>query len=161
MKKFRKGFTLVELLIVIGIMGTLSSLAMIAGQEASDAAKATNIADGLEKVAIAAMAYYADNSETIDVSGATTKDVVDGANAYLKVAVVEDKDIAEGKYAIGLSKENDKAATWMVAYKLAKTDGNVGKVLKNKTKRMGLKSNGEGNTVQDYDGGSLVYMIIR
>ena len=160
MKKFRKGFTLVELLIVIGIMGTLSSLAMIAGQEASDAAKATNIADGLEKVAIAAMAYYADNAEIIDVNGATTKDVVDGANAYLKVAVVEDKDIAEGKYAIGLYGEGS-TAKWMVAYKLAKTDGNVGKVLKNKTKRMGLKSNGEGNTIQDYDGGSLVYMIIR
>ena len=158
MKSFRKGFTLVELLIVIGIMGTLSSLAMIAGQEASDAAKATNIADGLEKVAIAAMAYYADNSEIIDVNGATTKDVVDGANAYLKVAVVEGRLLQEGKYAIGLSGEDDKAATWWVAYQLAKTDGNVGKVLKNKTKRMGLTTDINGS---DYNGEARVCMKIR
>ena len=138
-------------------MGTLSSLAMIAGQEASDAAKATNIADGLEKVAIAAMAYYADNAEIIDVNGATTKDVVDGANAYLKVAVVEGQFLQEGKYAIAVFGEGS-TATWWVAYQLAKTDGNVGKVLKNKTKRMGLTTDINGS---DYNGEARVCMKIR
>ena len=156
----RKGFTLVELLIVIGVMGTLSALAMTAGQEATDAAKATNIADGLEKASIAMMAYYADNSDTIDVSGAKVADVVTGANAYLKVALVTNSAIAEGKYAVALSKEDDKAATWWVGYKLAKTDGNVGKVLQNKKTRMGLRKAITSKT-DDYDGTALVYMQVR
>ncbi len=159
MKKFRKGFTLVELLIVIGIMGTLSSLAMVAGQEASDAAKATNIADGLGKASIAAMAYYADNSDTIDVSGAKVADVVAGANAYLKVTLVATTP-AEGQYAIALSAEDDKTATWWVAYKLAKTDSNVGKVLMNKKTRMELKKAMTGDNTE-YDGTAIVYMQIR
>ena len=172
MKKFRKGFTLVELLIVIGIMGTLSSLAMIAGQEASDAAKATNIADGLEKVSIAMMSYYADNNETIDVSGAKTEDVVAGANAYLKTKVVAQNELAEGRYAVVLSAESNKSATWWVAYKLAKTDGNVGKVLANKSTRMLLKNRAvavEGDEEQGIDaapinpyaGSDTVYMQVR
>ena len=159
MKRTHKGFTLVELLIVIGIMGTLSSLAMIAGQEASDAAKATNIADGLEKASVAMMSYYADNNETIDVSGAKVDDVVAGANAYLKVELIATTP-TEGKYAVILSAEDDKTATWWVAYKLAKTDGKVGKVLMNKKTRMGLKKAMTGENTE-YDGTEIVYMQVR
>ena len=143
---------------------------MIAGQEASDAAKATNIADGLEKVSIAMMSYYADNNETIDVSGAKTADVVAGANAYLKTKVVEEP--TEGKYAVVLSAESNKSATWWVAYKLAKTDGNVGKVLANKSTRMLLKDKAvaveenedegiDADPINPYTGGDTVYMQVR
>ena len=92
MKRMRKGFTLLELLVVIGVMGILSSVAMIAGQQATDAARATTIAEGLEKAAAAMMMYYADNAEIIAKEGigtstkVTVADLRTGTNAYLKTA---------------------------------------------------------------------------
>ena len=79
MKKFRKGFTLLELLVVIGVMGLMSSLAMVGGQQATDAARATNIADNLEKAATAMMMFYADQADTINTSGVTAANLAKGA----------------------------------------------------------------------------------
>ena len=94
MKRTRKGFTLLELLVVIGVMGILSSTAMIAGQQATDGARATTIAEGLEKAASAMMMYYADNAEVIAVEGVaaeatvTEAKLVTGTNAYLKTTML-------------------------------------------------------------------------
>ena len=92
MRKMRKGFTLLELLVVIGVMGLMSSMAMIGGQQATDAARATNIADNLEKAASAMMMYYSDNADNIAVNGIVTEaadgkiakaDLLAGTQAYL------------------------------------------------------------------------------
>ena len=111
MRKMRKGFTLIELLVVIAVMGILGTMAMVSGQEATDAARANNIADGLEKAAAAMMMYYSDNADIINTKGTTIDAVRTGANAYLKTKLVADS--AAGQYSVFITQEaapNDKDA---------------------------------------------------
>ena len=66
MKKFvsrRKGFTLVELLIVIVVIGILSAMMMLSSSEAVSSAKATAIVSDLRNLKTAALAYFADNAD--------------------------------------------------------------------------------------------------
>ena len=179
MKKLRKGFTLLELLVVIGVMGILSSTAMMAGQQATDAARATNIADGLEKGAAAMMMYYADNAKEIAVSGAEVADIVAGANRYLKSgAGLKADDTTAGEYFVVV---NESDATWWIGYKIPANDvAGVGAILINKVARMELTSSTETTTEEvdddnnadtpkvtvqvpaaDYAGGDTVYMRVR
>ena len=155
MKKMRKGFTLLELLVVIGVMGILSSLAMIGGQEATNAARATNIADGLEKAASAMMMYYADNADSINESGTTAEKVKDGANAYLKTKLVAATEESKaGKYWVVLSEESAAGASWYVVYKFLDTDTALQKIIANKATRMDLYQVNDSGAVQTaaYDG---------
>ncbi len=57
----RKGFTLVELLIVIVVIGILSAMMMISSTEAVSSAKAANIIGNMRALKTAALAYYVDN----------------------------------------------------------------------------------------------------
>ena len=59
----RKGFTLVELLIVIVVIGILSAMMMISSSEAVASAKATNIVANLRAMQVAALSYYEEHSE--------------------------------------------------------------------------------------------------
>ena len=180
MKRTRKGFTLLELLVVIGVMGIMSSLAMVGGQQATDAARATNIADGLEKAASAMMMYYADNADEINKSGTTAADVIKGANAYLKTTLVDTAETDKaGRYSVELSAANDPKAKWYVTYTFLDTDGSLKAILANKATRMQLKDKAadvpaveanedEGIDAQDaqpvaaYDGSTnVVYMLVR
>ncbi len=113
MRKMRKGFTLIELLVVIAVMGILGTMAMISGQEATDAARANNIADGLEKAAAAMMMYYSDNADSINENGTTADAVTTGANAYLKTKLVATS--AEGKYSVSIV-GTGSAAKWYAQY---------------------------------------------
>lgn len=167
MKTTRKGFTLVELLIVIGIMGILGGMAMIGGQEATDAAKATNIADNLEKASIAMMSYYADNSTAIDKNGAKIADVKKGAQAYLKSNMLTEgtagtASTTKGDYSVVLVTEDDATAKWFVAYTLfdQEANGNVAKILENKATRLQLKKDATASPAA-YDGGATVFMLVR
>ena len=166
MKKFRKGFTLLELLVVIGVMGILSSTAMIAGQQTTNAARATTIADNLEKAASAMMMYYSDNAETIDKNGDTVANIVAGANAYLKTADALQTSATPGKYSVTVVGE-DASAKWWIGYTFLGTDGSLKTMIANKAKRMGLKStttieeNKTIDDVADYTEGATVYMLVR
>ncbi len=57
----RRGFTLVELLIVIVVIGVLSAMMLLSSTEASSSAKAAKIISDLTNLKTAALAYYADN----------------------------------------------------------------------------------------------------
>ena len=129
MKITRKGFTLVELLIVMGIMGILGAMGMIGGQQASDAARATAIADNMEKAAAAMQAYYIDNSATINVSGTTAEKVAKGASAYLSETLVDASTIsnlAAGKYGVVLT-DDTANANWYLVYKLVANEAADGR----------------------------------
>ena len=59
-----KGFTLVELLIVIVVIGILSAMMMLSSSEAVSSAKATAIISDLRNLKTAALAYFADHADT-------------------------------------------------------------------------------------------------
>ena len=178
MRKMHKGFTLLELLVVIGVMGIMGSMAMIAGQQATDAARANNIADGLEKAASAMMMYYGDNSDIIAVEGIGTDttikiaDLVKGASAYLKrTGSDEDEDMLiastetnkVGKYYIDVQ-GTAPAQEWWIVYTIPDTDtAGIGPILANKANRMGLKTATKNGAVYGADGsyGATVAMKVR
>ena len=64
-KKLRKskGFTLVELLIVIIIIGILAGMMMLATGSATDKAEATKIVSNMRNIKAAAIMYYADKGQ--------------------------------------------------------------------------------------------------
>ena len=176
MKKFRKGFTLLELLVVIGVMGILGATGMVAGQEATNAARATTIADGLEKAATAMMMYYSDNAQIIAEKGIVVAEggsaaavVATGASAYLKADDALDSTATpvKGKYCVVVSAAADPEAKWWVGYTFLDADTSLKAMIANKAKRMGLKSTttiAEGKTIDDvadYKDEATVFMLVR
>ena len=62
--KNHKGFSLVELVIVMAVIGILSSMFMLSSSESISNANANNIITNLRNFSMAAMAYYTDNIDT-------------------------------------------------------------------------------------------------
>ena len=70
MKDFnRKGFTLVELLIVIVVIGVLSTMMMLSSTEAVSSAKAATIISDMRNLKTAALEFYADNMSALTKDG--------------------------------------------------------------------------------------------
>lgn len=63
--KKREGFTLVELLIVIVVIGILSAMMMLSSTEAVSSARANNIISNLRNLKTAALAFYVDSLDKI------------------------------------------------------------------------------------------------
>jgi general secretion pathway protein G len=89
-----KGFTLVELLIVIVIIGILSATIMVSTHSATDKAEAAKIVSDLKNIQAASVMYYSDN-ETWPSNDVTV------LNDYMASELK-----ADGSYA--LSEENGK-----------------------------------------------------
>lgn len=70
----REGFTLVELLIVIVVIGILSAMMMLSSTEAVTSAKASNIVSNLRNLKTAALAMYIDSMDQFDSGKARIKD---------------------------------------------------------------------------------------
>ena len=65
----RQGFTLVELLIVIVVIGVLSAMMMLSSTEAVSSARAADIISDLRNLKTAALAWYADNLDYVEKTG--------------------------------------------------------------------------------------------
>ncbi len=158
----RKGFTLVELLIVIVVIGVLSAMMMLSSTEAVSSAKAADIVSDLRNLKTAALSYYADNldtAETVDVTTDTVK------IAIIKYLGETDKDTSKVKN-YKFAKGNPTTTEWYVYYD--GVDTNVRPKLASRAASTGLLKDAKQSTTSSgkttantYDGGEDVYMFIR
>ena len=69
----KRGFTLVELLIVIVVIGVLSAMMMLSSTEAVSSARANNIISNLRNLKTAALSFYTDNMNALVVNSNGTQ----------------------------------------------------------------------------------------
>lgn len=125
--KKSKGFTLVELLIVIIIIGILAGMMMLATGSATDKANATKIVSNLRNVKAATIMYYADHNEwpAENVQANSSSDIT----KYLDQSVSNDYKYvsSDGKLWIQASTQSDgikKILTSMASNSSISVDGN-------------------------------------
>ena len=154
MRITRKGFTLVELLIVIGIIGVLGAMGLIGGKEANNIATATKIVEDFHIISAAMDMYYADNKSEIDKDGGTT---IDGAKIATSIESYIKKDSSKivgtaqkvGQFLITVVAATDeKSLQWWLSYLLEDGEGDIAKILANKAKQENFKK--DNTSDEDY-----------
>ena len=164
----RRGFTLAEMLIVIAVIGVLSSMMMVARSESVKTSKAGNIIATLQNFASAAMTFYTDSMDHFtktpnDPSNLKTyvmKYMYNGGNS------VQDKD----SYTV-LNNWDNNISTWWAGYNVGSDSDSTGlkERLKNRADSANLKgSNAIGtaptksdSTYPKYNGDPAVWLMIR
>ena len=132
-KKMRKrGFTLLELLIVLVVIGILGITMMIAGEQIYDSARATEVINNLKMWRNAALAFYADNLEECSKSDFNfgAQGVRERVIKYLNVNKKYLDEIANEKQTkIQYKTAQGKDGTWYIWYNVGrgagKVDGNI------------------------------------
>ena len=76
MKRSRKGFTLVELLIVVAILGALAAVMTMSSGSSIAKARATAIANNLRICTAGAQVYYLQSGDTTEIASVKTSDVL-------------------------------------------------------------------------------------
>ena len=94
----RKGFTLVELLIVIVVIGILSAMMMLSSTEAVTSARASNIVSNLRNLKTAALSLYTDNLDKADAGTFITGDAVITSTTPENTTADTNKMVAVIKY---------------------------------------------------------------
>lgn len=119
----RKGFTLVELLIVIVVIGVLSAMMMLSSTEAVSSARASNIVSNLRNLKTAALAYYVDNLDKYDKANVNANDALDKITSADTILKYLSGSGTNANYS-GYGFKGTTSGTWYVYYNVT-NDGNV------------------------------------
>jgi general secretion pathway protein G len=141
--KKRTGFTLVELLIVIIIIGILAGAMLLVAGSGTDKAEATKIVSNLRSMKAAALLYYADNPSETDCPDVLSLD------KYM------DRKISEQTGYVTV----DSQDVWLMGYEGLTDKEGVQEKLSETAKSNGLL--GPDYTSDYADGDTKVYMRAR
>ncbi len=131
MKNYRKGFTLIEFIIVAAVVGVLSEMMLFTNLEAAYSSKASDIIINLKNIKFLARAYY---SESMDVySPELEPDLPNKITKHLSKYLGGNAEDLDNYY---IKVDNNKNF-WWVCYK--NVDDNIRGKLINKAKSAGLK----------------------
>ena len=168
----RKGFTLVELLIVIVVIGILSAMMMLSSTEAVTSARASNIVSNLRNFKTAAMAMYVDYLDSMDKGNnplgtgtfpaTTTKnDDVDATlRKYMNKGDSNASDPETAHYHIVMLKAPNGGNGYYIWYDNAK-DTRVRDKLAGRASSVGiLQGVDASNAGETYKTGDNVYMFV-
>ena len=144
MLKRRSGFTLVELLIVIIIIGILAGAMLLVAGSGTDSAEATKIISDLRSLKSAALLYYADHPTTPDP-----------APTIAQLSNYMDRELDGNIYSTSLASGD----TWWVGRINLSAEG-VQKKLSERAKDVGL-FDGAGSTTEYPATGENAWMRAR
>ena len=167
----RRGFTLSELLIVIAVIGILSSMMMVASSNSVRTSRADTVINTLRNFSAAAMTFYTDSMDHFTRNPNYNTDI-DGTTQGLK------ERVKKYMYSEGSTIQNEEnytvwndSGTWWAGYDLTKDNDKDGikERLTNRAKSAGLVgSTGitsypakTSNKYPVYDGNNAVWLLIR
>ena len=139
MKRTRKGFTLVELLIVIAILGAMSAMMATSSSESIDASAASAILNNLQTMKTAAFEMYMERADIASLPAIANDTDVDGdGDGTEKVSDVLGKLLGRVDIATNYGIVGDGTA-WYVYYTITADDtANVKTKLKDSANKAGL-----------------------
>ena len=161
MVKVRKGFTLVELLIVIVIIGILAAAMLLSSTSATASAEASSIVSELRGLKAAASMFYADSMDVITAASTLSKTGHAAITGYLAKYMDNPNKVRENT---AFTFHSDSAqGKWYVGYQLNKVSPQVKEKLAGRAKTTGLYSSHADTTSTNAYAGSTneVWMVAR
>jgi len=131
----RKGFTLVELLIVIVVIGILSAMMMLSSTEAVTSSRAADIISDLRNMKTAALEWYSENIDYVEGKRTNSSGSYFTKLSNEKTGIIKflGKDELKSNYLFGNGKDDD---TWYACCKVQ--DEKVFAKLKSRANNVGL-----------------------